>query len=425
MKRYLSALIVIAVIVIISFSALTPLNVYATKTSAHSHPINRVKRSTELVGANLRAQVYSTNWAGYAVSAPGVSNVVGTWIQPSVSCASGGYVATWVGIDGYSSSTVEQTGTLVECISGVAFYYAWYEFYPAALTTISSISVSPGNVFTARVYPSGGSDYTTVLTDVTTGASYTATASVSSAQDNSAEWITEAPSSSSGVLPLANFGTADFGPAFNSAGSSDSATIGGTTGSINSFGSAVEQIDMVNSANKVICLTSALQSDGQSFTDTFQSGTSTTTTTTTTTSSSSTTTTHSSTTTSSLTTTTTTTTTTTSSTSTSQPTLKVIVTSITGFYYYVFVSFTVTNTATGKGVSATASAVLTAPNGAQSTGSLTTGSNGRGEFEILALQDGTYTMIITASASGYTSGSTTIQFILTGPVHDRTVSRTS
>jgi len=421
MKRYLSALIVIAVIVIISFSALTPLNVYATKASAHSHPIDRVKRSTELIGANLQDQVYSTNWAGYAVSAPGVSNVVGTWIQPSVNCASGGYFATWVGIDGYTSSTVEQTGTLVECLDGIAFYYAWYEFYPAALTTISSISVSPGNVFTASVYPSGGSDYTTVLTDVTTGASYTATASVPSAQDNSAEWITEAPSSNGGVLPLANFGTADFGPAFNSAGSSDSATIGGTTGSINSFGSAVEQIDMVNSANTVICLTSALQSDGQSFTDTFQSGTSTTTTTTTTTPSTSTTTTQSSTTTTS----TTTTTTTTTSTSTSQPTLKVTVTSITGFYYYVFVSFTVTNSATGKGVSATASAVLTAPNGAQSTGSLKTGSNGKGEFEILALQDGTYTMTITASASGYTSGSTTFQFILTGPVHDRTVSRTS
>jgi len=407
---------VLAVIVTISLSTLTPLNsVYASKVSAHSHPVIRVKRTSELVGVNL--QVYSTNWAGYAISEADVQNVVGTWIQPTVNCANGGYVANWVGIDGYTSTTVEQTGTLVECISGTPVYLAWYEFYPSPLTEITSITVHPGDTMYAQVYPSGG-QYVVVLTDETTGATYTTSATVSSAQDNSAEWITEAPSSSSGVLPLANYGTAYFGPDYTGI-ASGTATINGVTGSIGSFGTAVEQIDMVNSANNVISLTSALTADGESFTDTFQSGTTTTSTTTTTVSSTTTTTvpTTSTTTSTSSTTTsvsTTTTTTTATSTSTSLPTLKVTVTSITGLYYYVFVSFTVKNSATGKGVVTTATAVLTAPNGVQSTGSLTTSSSGKGEFEIIALQEGTYIITITASASGYTSGSTTVQFIVTG-----------
>jgi len=407
MKRYYPALIVIAVIAIISLSTLTPLNVSASKVSAHSHPAIRVKRTSELFGANLQAQVYSTNWAGYAISEADVQSVVGTWIQPTVTCGTGEYVANWVGIDGYSSSTVEQTGTLVECSGTTALYYAWYEFYPSALTVITSMTISPGNKMYAQVYPSGGK-YVTVLTDETTGASYTTSAAVSGAQDNSAEWITEAPSSSSGVLPLANYGTAEYGPDYTGF-ASGTATINGATGSIGSFGSAVEQIDMVNSADKVITVTSALTPDGESFTDTFGSDTTTTTTSTTTTSPSTTTTVSTT-----PTTTSSTSTTTVTSTSTSQPSLKVTITGITGLYYYVFVTFTITNSATGKGVAATASAVVTAPNGAQSTGSLTTGSNGKGEFEILVMQHGTYSITITASASGYTSGSATAQFIVTG-----------
>lgn len=422
MKMNYPALIVIAVILTVSLVALSPLNVYAAKPFAHSHPMIRVKNSSEFIGANLVAQVYSTNWAGYAISAADVSNIIGTWVQPSVTCSgSTSYVATWVGIDGYSSTTVEQTGTLAECVGGSAIYYAWYEFYPNPMYEITSVAVQPGQTFIAQVYPSGGTDYTTVLTDVSSGTSYTASASVPSAQDNSAEWITEAPSSNTGVLPLANFGTDEFGPAFNSAGSSNTATIGGTTGTISSFGSAVEQIDMVNSHNTVIALTSGFQSDGESFTDTFESGTTTTSTTTTSSMSQPSTTTTVLTT--SSTTTATSTSTTTITTTTSEPALKVTVTSITGFYYYVFISFTVTNSATGKGVTSTASAVLTAPNGAQSTGSLTTGSNGRGEFEILALQDGTYSIAITASAPGYSSATTAVQFIVTGPIHDRTTTQ--
>ena len=71
----------------------------------------------------------------------------------------------------------------------------------------------------------------TVLTDETTGVSYTTSATVSGAQDNSAEWITGTPSSSSGVLPLANYGTTDYGPDYTGI-TSGTATINGVAGTI-------------------------------------------------------------------------------------------------------------------------------------------------------------------------------------------------
>ncbi len=64
-------------------------------------------------------QVASTNWSGYAAETNfnhpkknSVSAVSASWIVPTV-IASGGdtFSSIWVGIDGYSTSTVEQIGT--------------------------------------------------------------------------------------------------------------------------------------------------------------------------------------------------------------------------------------------------------------------------------------------------------------------------
>src|SRR5262249_59134881 len=71
--------------------------------------------------------VSSYNWSGYAVTAaPGaVTAVKGSWIVPAVqpgSCSSGTtneYASFWVGMDGLTSNTVEQTGTDSDCQNGV------------------------------------------------------------------------------------------------------------------------------------------------------------------------------------------------------------------------------------------------------------------------------------------------------------------
>jgi hypothetical protein len=222
-------------------------------------------------GPHTAGLVASTNWAGFAVTGPNgsVSFVQGSWIQPKAHCTSATrYASFWVGIDGYSSRTVEQTGTDSDCSGGSPVYYAWYEFYPAYPVTITSVPIHPGNTIEASVtYVSAAVGFKIVLTDVTTGHSYSHSKKVATAQRTSAEWIAEAPSSSSGVLPLANFTMVHFGTDATSVANTCTATVSGTTGAIGSFGaSSIHRINMVNLAGTVTkALTSTLTPDGTSF----------------------------------------------------------------------------------------------------------------------------------------------------------------
>jgi hypothetical protein len=201
--------------------------------------------------------------------------VKGSWTVPSVSCTSSTtYAAFWVGIDGFTSSTVEQTGVLDECYQGTAYYYAWYEFYPSASVYLTSqVPVKAGDVIYAEVsYAS--SKFTATLTDETTTKSYSVTVSVSGAKRSSAEWIAEAPSSCSRfscfVLPLANFNIAYYGVDYTSIGFTSYATINSVTGPLNSFGSSVYELVMVTSSLTVKAQPSAITTDETSFTVTWK-----------------------------------------------------------------------------------------------------------------------------------------------------------
>lgn len=207
--------------------------------------------------------VCSTNWSGYAdaASSGSVTSVAGSWTLPALTCPSSGttYIAIWVGIDGYSSSTVEQTGILGECYNGAASYSAWYEFYPNPMVQVSG-TVKPGNTISATVTYSGSS-FTATISDPSTGLSSHTTASVSNAQRTSAEWIVERPALCIGahcsLSTLASFGSSTF--------SSGSATIGGTSGSIISFSNVA--ITMVGgSSGPILAEPSTLVNSGTSFT---------------------------------------------------------------------------------------------------------------------------------------------------------------
>jgi hypothetical protein len=152
-------------------------------------------------------QVQSTNWSGYADTSTTFSTATGNWTEPSVTCSSSQeqLAAFWVGIDGFTSGSVEQDGTLAECFHRSAFYFSWWEMYPTNSIQVVGSSVQPGDSISASVVRSGSS-YTLKVTDSTHSAnSFTTTQSCSSCANSSAEWIAEAPSGSSGVLPLANF----------------------------------------------------------------------------------------------------------------------------------------------------------------------------------------------------------------------------
>jgi len=58
--------------------------------------------------------VESANWSGYAVTGSDFTNATGSWTVSAVNCTKtpDTYSAFWVGIDGYSSDTVEQTEPL-------------------------------------------------------------------------------------------------------------------------------------------------------------------------------------------------------------------------------------------------------------------------------------------------------------------------
>jgi Peptidase A4 family len=208
------------------------------------------------------SSVCSTNWAGYADTATGgVTYVSGMWIVPSLNCPKRGtsYVAIWVGIDGYTSSSVEQTGTMGVCSHGAATYSAWYEFYPSPSYSFS-VTVKPGDSILASVTYSSG-QYTVSLS-VNGGTAQTQSATVSAAQGSSAEWIVERPAlctvTSCRLTTLANFGSTGF--------SSASATIGGSSGTISATGFSDVAITMVGgSSGPVLAQPSPLSSGGASF----------------------------------------------------------------------------------------------------------------------------------------------------------------
>jgi len=163
------------------------------------------------------AEVGSSNWSGYAATgADGAfTSVSASWTEPTATCSSGGsaqYAAFWVGLDGYNSASVEQTGTDSDCVGQTPSYYGWYEMYPAAPVFFSN-PVQPGDALSASVTFSGTQTYTLVLRDSTEGWTQTITQDEAGLARSSAEVITEAPSSNTGVLPLADFGTVNYADA--------------------------------------------------------------------------------------------------------------------------------------------------------------------------------------------------------------------
>ncbi len=210
----------------------------------------------------------STNWSGYAIETSlinprnnAVTDVVGSWVVPTVTCTNTNtYSSAWVGIDGYSDNSVEQTGTEQDCINGLPRYYAWYEMYPKP-SYLVNLSINVGDVMKAEVKFLQRNKFQLILTDVTTGR-YFLTVQNSNANRQSAEWVMEAPWSG-GTLPLANFGTVNF--------SGDSATLNGHTGTISDPMWQIDPITMTNSSGNPKATPSALSTDGSAFSVTWNS----------------------------------------------------------------------------------------------------------------------------------------------------------
>jgi hypothetical protein len=166
-------------------------------------------------GGSRNSVVTSSNWAGYIAPGAGgtFTSAAANWTEPAGRCTGrdGRYSAFCVGLDGYTSPTVEQIGTEVDCNGFYPRYYAWYEVYPGAAVNFPN-PVSPGDRFSGSVTYQSPSTFNLVLTDSTKGWTQTASVTLANAQRSSAEAIAEAPccTFSGGILPLTNFGTASF-----------------------------------------------------------------------------------------------------------------------------------------------------------------------------------------------------------------------
>lgn len=233
-----------------------------------SRPMIRVTPSPGArTQTSVTANQQSSNWAGYAVAtnlttpaANSVSDVIGTWVVPTVTGGTtDAYSVDWVGIDGFSNSSgsVEQLGTEADWVNGAPSYLAWWEMYPAPMQPIP-MAVSPGDVVTADVHWISGNTFTLSLTDVTTGDTFSTQQTLATtARRDSAEWIHEAPSLSTQILPLTQTTPVTF--------TGCDTTVQGTTGSIGDAAWQNTGIDLSQNST-LIAQASGLSAGGSSFT---------------------------------------------------------------------------------------------------------------------------------------------------------------
>jgi len=191
-------------------------------------------------GGSIHNTWSASNWSGYAETGT-FTGVSGTWTVPTVSpSASATYSSSWVGVDGFSDSSLIQTGTEDDYYSGAAHYSAWWEILPAAETPLptSSYPVAPGDTMSAKIWETsattgfgrwGSHKWDIVIADSTRGWSFTTTQNYNG-PGTSAEWILEAPEVNGRIATLATYsespaaGTGDF----DNAGILDSVVSSGT-----------------------------------------------------------------------------------------------------------------------------------------------------------------------------------------------------
>lgn len=207
----------------------------------------------------------SSNWSGYALSTtspsslpcvPGstvnYTSVSGSWTVPAVSGSGTSYSALWTGIDGFTNSSLIQSGTEQDVINGVPRYDAWWEILPAPETVIPSIKVNPGDAITVTITKGAGSSWTISLTD---GAQSFSTTQSYSGPGTSAEWVVEAPTVGGRIATLAHYGSALF----------DSGTANGSSVGIIPLNSGGEMIQGSRFFSQVVSIPSEPDSDGNGF----------------------------------------------------------------------------------------------------------------------------------------------------------------
>jgi len=228
----------------------------------------------------------SLNWAGYADTGT-FSAVSANWIVPTVTCTPGvsAFSTHWIGIDGNTSSTVEQEGSEGDCLpnaDGVISpsYDAWFEMFGDNAVnqgfeeelSPSTNPVSPGDSISASISVASGVWTLTIIDSSSSHPGWTFSDSIAfaGAAQSSAEWVVERPElctiygglgAQCSAAPLADFGSVTFSDA-------TATPSGGSSGPISAYSNTA--IEMVGPPN-VLALPGALGVGGNAFTDTWES----------------------------------------------------------------------------------------------------------------------------------------------------------
>jgi Peptidase A4 family len=276
MKKFLvGTVLYFAAVSYLPADILTPLNNYTNvdctfkerskshkkHAKGHSHPHMPIEKGS------------SINWSGYA-SATNIDNPVpgtvtavnGTWVVPQLKATSNdSSTALWVGIDGYSSPTVEQLGTEHDWSNGEQQNSAWYEMYPNPSYQITGFPLDVGDVIQAEVVYQGNSEFKLSMVNHTKQVYIVIPGNLTKstvAKRSSAEWILEAPYLSE-VLPLSDFQEVPF--------TNCTTTINNVTGGIANKDWETDALTMASPSGAVKAVPSGLSADNENFTVTWKS----------------------------------------------------------------------------------------------------------------------------------------------------------
>jgi hypothetical protein len=227
----------------------------------HNHPQAMLVHTRHARAVRNVTAAGTFNWSGYAdtaTKAQTFTKVSGAWTTPSVTCSAEDQITSdWVGLDGFNSGTVEQLGTISWCFQDTPVYFTWYEMFPKGTTEVG-MTLKPGDKIAASVTRTGTS-YALKLTDSTTAGnniSVTKTCALATCKDTSAEWISERPSFSTGIVPQAHYNAFKL--------TSGAQTSSGKAGTIGS-GPGVNAITMIDSTSTYNLNTVTALTGGNSF----------------------------------------------------------------------------------------------------------------------------------------------------------------
>lgn len=176
----------------------------------------------------LPGTLYSKNWSGFVTingaggfGGSSITQVSGQFVVPIAeppfgACGTGYHASSWVGIDGWQNNSpdVLQAGTESDdyCTGGSnqAFYFPWFEWYPANQMQITNLAVGPGDVINVFVKANSATSGFALVQNATTNQYVTVNISPPGGTQlvgSSAEWIVERPSFNNNLSNLANYVT--------------------------------------------------------------------------------------------------------------------------------------------------------------------------------------------------------------------------